>query len=275
MADGDRKHLTDSFRDSGAPSTRLLAADENPPFAVQNPGAASPFLLVGDHAGRRIPRKLGQLGLGAADLERHIACDIGVAGLGAALSDALGACFIAQRYSRLVIDVNRDPARSDSICERSDEIVVPGNLGLTPGDRAARTTEVFAPYHARIAAELDARGARPTVVVALHSFTPRMGGFDRPWRFGVLRMGKPPFSEAMLTRLRAERGDGHVGDNEPYRMDEVDYTVPRHAIGRGLDYLELEVRQDLMADAAGESAVAALLARLLPQALDDLSSGGA
>src|SRR6185369_14077819 len=175
-----------------------------PTMNVQKPGAESPFLLLGDHAGRGIPAWLGDLGVPPAEMDRHIAWDIGVAGLGRRLSDLLGATFISQTVSRLVIDCNRDPARADAICEVSDGTEVPGNLDLAPADRLHRIQEVFAPYHAAIAAELDARSHRPTVVVALHSFTPQMNGFARPWRFGVLHMGNSPFSAAVLARLRAE-----------------------------------------------------------------------
>ena len=245
----------------------LLQKGEAAPAIVQNPGAASPFVLLGDHAGRRIPRALAGLGLAPPTLDRHIAWDIGVAGLGRRLSAALGAVFIRQRYSRLVIDCNRDPARPDAMPEVSDGIPVPGNAALSEVDRRARIEAIAAPYHARIAAELDARAGRPTVVVALHSFTPVMQGFARPWRFGVLRLGPTPFSDAVLAELIAAAGAGVVGDNEPYRMDEVDYTIPRHAIARGLDYLELEVRQDLLAHASGQMEIAELLAGLLPRAL--------
>jgi predicted N-formylglutamate amidohydrolase len=237
---------------------------------VQNPGAPSPFLLLGDHAGRQIPAHLGDLGVPPAEMERHIAWDIGVAGLGRRLSEALDATFISHTVSRLVIDCNRDPARPDAICEVSDGTTVPGNVGLSSADRARRVAEVFQPYHAAIAAELDARAGRPTVVVALHSFTPAMNGFARPWLFGVLHMGDSPFSNAVLARLRAEPDGPEVGDNQPYVMDTVDFTVPHHAIGRGLEYLELEVRQDLLESTAGQAAVADRLARLLPQALADL-----
>jgi predicted N-formylglutamate amidohydrolase len=220
---------------------------------------------VGDHAGRDIPTQLGDLGLSAAALELHIACDIGVAGLGALLADALGATFIAQRYSRLAIDCNRDPARADAIAEISDGVAIPGNAGLSAAARAARVGEIFAPYHARIAKEIAARRAasQPTILLALHSFTPVMAGVARPWRFGVLHMGGSRFSDAVLGALRAALGAELVGDNEPYRMDGTDYTVPRHAIANGLDYLELEVRQDLIANPAGQAEVAALLAPLL------------
>jgi predicted N-formylglutamate amidohydrolase len=252
----------------------LLAPDERTVALALNPGAASPFLLLGDHAGREIPRVLGDLGLPAQELVRHIAWDIGVAGLGEALSGLLDAAFIRQRFSRLVIDCNRDPARADAIPEASDGAQIAGNRGLSPAARHARVAEVSEPYHAAVAAELDARAARglATTLISLHSFTPRMDGFERPWRFGVLHAENSPYSRAALARLRAEFGEALVGDNQPYRMDEVDFTIPRHAGGRGLDYLELEVRQDLIAEPAGQAEIAALIARLLPTALADLAA---
>ncbi|WP_334164803.1 N-formylglutamate amidohydrolase [Phenylobacterium sp.] len=237
-----------------------------------NPGAASPFLLVGDHAGREVPRALGDLGIAAAEMDRHIAWDIGVAGLGRRLAARLDAAFVRQRYSRLVIDCNRDPRRPDAICEASDGTVIPANRGLSPQARAARVDEVFRPYHGAIADQLDARAGRPGVLVALHSFTPEMAGARRPWRFGVLHLEDSPLSAAMLRRLRADLPAAEVGDNQPYRMDGTDFTVPCHAHGRGMDYVELEVRQDLIAQEAGQAAVAELLARLLPLALRDVLS---
>ncbi|MET0272548.1 MAG: N-formylglutamate amidohydrolase [Phenylobacterium sp.] len=245
-----------------------LSRDEGSPSIVANAGADSPFLLLGDHAGREIPFALGDLGVPKAEMDRHIAWDIGIAGLGARLAEALGACFIRQRYSRLVIDCNRDPARPDAFPEVSDGTPIPGNVGLTPAGRQARRAAIFEPYHAAIAAELDDRARRqlPTLLIALHSFTPAMGGFDRPWRFGVLHAEDSPYSLRVLQRLRAEVGEA-VGDNLPYKMDDVDYTVPFHARPRGLDYLELEVRQDTITEAAGQMAVAKLLERLLPDAL--------
>ena len=249
----------------------LLAPDERSVAVALNPGAASPFLLLGDHAGRDIPRQLEGLGLPPAELDRHIAWDIGVAGYGALLSQALDAAFIRQRFSRLVIDCNRDPARTDAIPEVSDGAAIPGNRDLSAPARQARIDEVAKPYHAAIAAELDRRAARgqATTLISLHSFTPRMNGFHRPWRFGVLHAGDSPYSRAVLARLRGGLGEALVGDNEPYRMDEVDFTIPLHAGGRGLDYLELEVRQDLVADASGRAEIAAFVARLLPMALAD------
>lgn len=241
---------------------------------AHNPGAASPFLFLGDHAGRAVPADLKGLGLSDGDSRRHIAWDIGVDGVGRRLSAALCATFIAQTVSRLVIDCNRAPERNDAICETSDGTEVPGNRHLTVADRRRRVSDIFEPYHAAIAAELDRRheAGLSTIVVALHSFTPTMAGLSRPWRFGVLHMGDSAFSRAVLARLQADLDPAEVGDNAPYQMDETDFTVPHHAIARGLDYLELEIRQDLVKDAAGEQAVAEFLGRLLPQTLQGMDA---
>ena len=138
----------------------------------------------------------------------------------------------------------------------------------------ARFDEVHSPYHARIAEVLDARAAAGVggVILSVHSFTPRMKGQDRPWRFGVLHEGDSPLSFAMLATLRAEPGLV-VGDNEPYAMDGIDYTVPLHARGRSLDYLELEIRQDLIAEPEGQAEVAAFLAEAFRRTLARMERG--
>jgi predicted N-formylglutamate amidohydrolase len=249
----------------------LLEADDPPPARVANAGGASPFLLIGDHAGRAIPRRLHGLGLPPGALDGHIAWDIGVAGLGARLARRLDACFIEQAYSRLVIDCNRRPGAADCVPPVSDGVTIPGNAGLGPGDLAARRADIAEPYQARISAMLDerqARGQRP-LLVSLHSFTPALQGKARPWRFGVLHRGDSALSTHVLALLRQALGE-EVGDNQPYAMDGTDNTVPLHADACGLDYLELETRQDLIADDAGQDEVAALIADLLTRALEGL-----
>jgi len=246
----------------------LLGIDEPKPVNAINEGASgSPFVLIGDHAGRRVPAALGDLGLPHDELARHIGWDIGVAELGGALSFLLDSPFISQVYSRLVIDCNRDPGRADSIVEIGDGTLVPANAGLSAEARAERVAEIFAPYHAAIGRALDAREDRPTAIVAVHSFTPVFAGFTRPWRFGVLHRGDSPLSAAMLAVLREAEGEAVIGDNQPYAMDTVDYSIPYHCDPRGLDYLELEVRQDLIAAAEDAEAMAEQLAPLLIEAL--------
>ena len=225
-------------------------------------------MLLGDHAGQAIPAKLGDLGVSRADLGRHIACDIGVAGLGRELARRLDAPFIHQTYSRLVIDCNRATSAKDSIAPLSDGTIVPGNADLTPAARQARITEIYDPYHARIAAELDARQAqgRRTILVSVHSFTPIFSGAQRKWRFGVLHRNDSVFSRAVLKELSA-RWPAEVGDNEPYAMEGIDFTIPFHADARGLDYLELETRQDTIAEARTQAAIGEEIEHVLRAAL--------
>jgi predicted N-formylglutamate amidohydrolase len=246
----------------------LLGPDEPQPVTFANEAGGSAFFLACDHGGRAIPRCLGRLGLSEQDTLRHIAWDIGIAGVGRCLSPLLDAAFISQAYSRLVIDCNRDPSVPSSIPEISEDTEIPGNRNLTEADRAARQNTIFRPYHDRIAAALDRRQAEGSapVLVALHSFTPVFKGVSRPWHVGVLFNRDARLAQPLLALLRAE-GDLTVGENEPYRVgDLTDYTVPVHGERRGLAHVEIEIRQDLIAEPAGQAAWAERLARLLPAA---------
>ena len=246
-----------------APS--LLARDEPSPVRVLRESGASDFVLTADHAGQLIPRRLASLGVSAAERERHIAWDIGIAGVTERLSDALDAAAVLQTYSRLVIDCNRDPAWPSAIPAISEHTAIPGNVDLSEADRAARTAEIFLPYHHRIAALLDARAAigRRSVLVAMHSFTPVFKGESRAMEVGVLYFRRTRLAEIMLDLLRNE-GDLTVGENAPYALTaDSDYSIPFHGERRGLEHVEIEIRQDLIATSDGQAAWADRFARLL------------
>ncbi len=248
--------------------TELLDANDPAPVEVHNPCGTSSFLIVCDHAGRAVPARLGDLGVPAAEWDRHIAWDIGAAGVCKALCPQLDAMCIAQTYSRLVIDCNRRPGHPTSIAPISDGTTIPGNLFLSEQQKAARVAGIFTPYQNAIADELDRRAAtgRPSVLIAMHSFTPVFAGVARAWQAGMLYNRDPRLAHALAALLR-EAGY-HVGDNEPYQLtDDSDYTVPVHAEQRGIPYIEIEIRQDLIADAEGQAIWAGLLATLLPRAL--------
>jgi predicted N-formylglutamate amidohydrolase len=248
---------------------RLLSEDELPPVRVLRPDANSPFFLTADHAGRAIPRRLADLGLPASELRRHIAWDIGIAGVTERLSESLGAIAVLQYYSRLVIDCNRRPEWVTSIPVISELTEIPGNSAPSPSERQARRREIFDPYHEEITRLLDRRqqARAPTIVVAMHSFTPVFKGVARTVEVGILFSSNDHdlrLPHIMLDLLRAE-GGLRVGENEPYAITGAsDYTVPVHGEGRGLPHLEIEIRQDLIANADGQAAWAARLARLLP-----------
>jgi len=241
----------------------LLGADEPGPVEVLRPEGEARFLLTADHAGRAIPQVLRDLGVSDAELGRHIACDIGIAGVTRRLSALMDAPAVLQYYSRLVIDCNRPAGAESAFPEISEATVIPGNLGLSEEAKAARREAIFAPYHAAIGRVIE---ARRMIYVALHSFTPVYLGIARPMHVAMLYNRAPRFSQALAGLLREEPGLV-VAENEPYSVsDETDYGVPVHAERRGLDYVEIEIRQDLIQDEAGQAEWAARLARLLPLA---------
>lgn len=253
--------------------TALLGEDEPDPVGVERADGSSRFFLTCDHAGQRIPRALGDLGVPAAERARHIGWDIGALGVASALSEFLGATLVTQRYSRLVIDCNRPVDSPDLICTRSEATDIPGNRALPPGEREARIGAIYAPYHARIARLLDQRAAaaRDTFYVAIHSFTPVYHGASRPWEVGVLYGDDRRLALPLLDTLRA-LGRFTVGDNEPYRIDDKDQGIPAHALARGLPNVLIELRQDLIATAAGQATWAARLASALESAAEAMGS---
>jgi len=253
------------------PATPLLGADDPPPFRVLDGNPDSPFLITCDHAGRTLPRALGNLGLPAEELERHIAWDIGAAKVTEHLARRLGSFAILQTYSRLAIDCNRPLGAQSSIAELSEATVIPGNRGVTPAEAERRARAIFRPYHERIERELERRerAGVPTVYVAVHSFTPRFLGVERAVHAGVLYGKDARFAHEVLARLRAE-GSFSVGDNEPYSVSELsDYGVIQHAERRSHPYVELEIRQDLIAGEPGQLEWAERLARILADAAHD------
>jgi predicted N-formylglutamate amidohydrolase len=204
-------------------------------------------LLVCDHASAAIPPELGGLGLTGADLRRHIALDIGAAELTRALAVDLDVPAVLAPWSRLVVDCNRAPDDSSAIVPCSDGTQVPGNAGLDPSARRARIDRYHRPYHETIDALLDR--IRPSDVapalIAIHSFTPRLNGSDRPWQIGILWDRDARLAAPLLAALRAE--PLVVGDNEPYSgRHPTNYTVDRHGAARGIPHVGIEVRQDLI-----------------------------
>ena len=251
---------------------RLLQSDEPPPFTSIRPAGASPFFLVCDHAGRLLPRALGSLGLPDHELTRHIAWDIGAADVARKLADKLECRLVLQNYSRLVIDCNRRLDRPDSIAQKSEDTAIPGNFAVTPAAARLRAREIFEPYHARIVEELDARAAHglPTVLLFMHTFTPVFRGVARTWHAGVLYHRDARLAHPLLAALRREAGF-EIGDNQPYAATALsDYGLVEHAERRGLPYVELEVRQDLVSDADGQTAWAERLARLIASTAREL-----
>jgi predicted N-formylglutamate amidohydrolase len=261
------------LNDSGDTSL-FLGSGEPAPVLEHNAAGRSPFLLTCDHYGRLIPRLLGDLGIAESELVRHIAWDIGIAGVAERLATHLDAHLLAQRYSRLVIDCNRPPHVASSIPIISEATTIPGNEGLSRESAATRRAQIFEPYHRRIDAVIDQRLAagRPTVLVSLHSFTPVYAGIARPWHVGTLYHRDKKLPPLLLKLFRAE-GDLVVGNNEPYAVsDETDYTIPAHGEARGLMNSGIEIRQDLIGDQSGQQQWADRLARIFAEIETELKT---
>jgi predicted N-formylglutamate amidohydrolase len=247
----------------------LLGADDPTVITVERAAGRSAVVLTADHAGRAIPRSLADLGLAEHELATHIAWDLGVAALGRRLSADLDACLIAHNYSRLVIDANRPPGAADSIPTRSERTRIAANENLSPAEARRREEMLFQPYHQGIRDVLDARRARgcPSILVALHSFTPVYMDVARPWHAGVLYGRDPRLGHLVRDGLHRD-ATLVVGDNEPYAVsDATDYTIVVHGEQRGIPHVELEIRQDLLARAADVQRWSERLGRVLEEAI--------
>jgi len=252
----------------------LLAADEPPAFQEFQIEGQSDFIIVADHASARIPRRLADLGLPDFELKRHIAWDIGALGVARRVAEILDAPLVAQNYSRLVIDCNRNPKFPTSIPRVSELREIPGNLDLSAAEIAARRAEIFDPYHRRIRDLIDARLAagRRVIVVAQHTMTNVYKDDRREMHAAVLYNRDRRFAGLVFDMLRREP-QLVVADNEPYFLsDETDYTIPHHAESRSLLHVEIEIRQDLVAEEAGQTEWAERIARTLEDARQGLDS---
>ena len=222
---------------------------------------SAPWLLIADHASSAVPPGI-DLGLAAELFDNHIALDIGTAVLTETLAERLRAPAILATVSRLVIDMNRDPAVADVIPAASDGHLIPGNLLLSPIERELRIGAIHAAYHDAIAVEIARR--RPAMLVSIHSFTPARAahpGESRPWPVAILYNRD---ARAALTGLAALRRAGFApGDNQPYSGRDLNYTMDRHAEMAGIPYLGFEVRQDGLADPGGIARWADVLAPVI------------
>lgn len=230
-------------------------ADSFPPFVRVDGNRATGVLILCDHASNALPPEYGTLGLDPRQLERHIGYDIGAAAVTHGLARRLGAPALLTTFSRLLIDPNRGDDDPTLIMRLSDGAVVPANARHTRAEREARIARFHRPYHQAIKAELDAMAALGQVplIVSIHSFTPNWRGTPRPWQVGILWDTDPRAAQAMIRAF--ERDPALVvGDNEPYDGALRNDTLYVHGSARGFPHALVEVRQDLIGDAAGAEA---------------------
>ena len=230
-----------------------LSPDWPPAVEILNAAGRSALILICEHASNHIPSQYARLGLDDEDLARHIAWDIGAADVTRALSKRLDATAFLSGYSRLLIDLNRPLHVADSIPQRSEATEIPGNCSLAVAERERRARLMFHPFHDSLRAHIDRRAAdgRRNVLIAIHSFTPVYLGQSRAWHAGVLFDKAEALGQALIAHLRRDPSL-NVDANVPYSVGaEEDYALVVHGDLLGNPAALIEIRNDLIADAAG------------------------
>ena len=243
----------------------LLNQDDPDKFEVLNQPSSTPVVLGCDHASKAIPISLNGLGLSDKARDNHIAWDIGAGAVTRRLSELLDATAILAGYSRLVIDLNRDPDDPASIPVKSDNIKIPGNKSLSAADRYSRKKEIYDPYHNQMAALLKTKRLNGVVPIlfSIHSFTPTMSGESRPWHVGVLWNRDARIANPLVEALSLHPDNLVVGNNKPYSGRKFAHTLDVQAGAHGYANCALEIRQDLVHSGNQVQYWANLLAKIL------------
>jgi len=255
----------------------LLGPNEDQSVLLERPEGASEIVLICEHASKKLPASLGNLGLDDKELASHIGWDIGALDVARRLSEALDATLVSQAYSRLAYDCNRPPESAAAVPERSEIYAIPGNFGLSRSDRQARVEALYVPFHQAIEQLLDKRIAegRKPVLITIHSFTPIYFGAERDGKLGILHDDDAGLAELMLDKA-IKLGINDVRRNYPYGVaDGVTHTLQRHGIARGIANVMIEIRNDLISSQAGQAAWSDVLLQLLDAFANPVSEGGA
>jgi predicted N-formylglutamate amidohydrolase len=237
------------------------------PYEIHGADRTSRWLITCDHATNHVPEDVngGDLGLPAADMSRHIAYDVGAAGVTTALADLLGAPAILSRFSRLVIDPNRGEDDPTLIMKLYDGTIIPANRHITPQEANRRLDAYWRPYHAALK-QLAAR-RQDTAIVAIHSFSPKLNGrAPRPWQIGILHAQDTVFGPTLVERL-AREPDLCVGDNEPYAGHLPGDSIDQHALTTPRPNVLIELRHDVIETDDQQHAWARRLAPILTEVL--------
>ena len=239
------------------------------PWIILGTPKAGGILVVCDHASNHVPDEI-DLGIDRQLMSQHIAYDIGVTGVASFLVELTFCAAFLATNSRLVVDLNRYPEDASAIPVTSDGYDIVGNH-LDAAARQARLARYFTPYHDALTDLLNRH--RPALILSVHSFTPRLETdplAERPWEIGVLYNEQELPSSMAIERLE---GEGLiVGDQLPYSGRQLNATMNRHAEANEIPYVGIEIRQDLIGDAAGQERFAAILGEMAQYVVERLAS---
>ena len=245
----------------------LLGENDPAPIEVVNADSASGIVLLCEHAGNRIPKALGDLGLSCDVIQSHRGWDLGAQDVARKLAERLKAPLVVQNYSRLVFDCNRPPKSPLAIPLISDEVPVPGNVALSEAQRSMRVDEIFLPMDAELNRLFACQPRR--AAFSVHSFTPRLGGAERLMHAGFLSRTQSGVARAMRTHIALRCPDMKLAVNEPYQIEtDGDWFIPAHAEPRNLVHCLIEIRNDQLRDSKGVGLWADLLAEAICASVD-------
>ena len=250
-------------------SLSLLTSQDPNPVEIIPASTPSPVLLVCDHAGDRIPLKLQEHSLPPEDMARHIAVDINAELVARVIAAEMNSTLVIQRYSRLVVDVNRPESSSELMPKISDETLIPFNQNISASERKARLDEIYFPYHNRIHELLDERRNSPSALVVIHSYTPRLSNGDfREWHIDLMSRTSMDFVHSLQNKIETAHPNLNVGISRIFQMhDKRDYTLPHHGESRDILNASIEVRNDMLASKEDIDGWGKLLASCLLAAL--------
>ncbi|MDE0308294.1 MAG: N-formylglutamate amidohydrolase [Acidiferrobacterales bacterium] len=246
-----------------------LLSDTDPfPVRLQEPDSPSNILVVCDHAGNLIPIALHDRNVSSADLSTHIAIDISAYAVAVRLAENLNSTLVSQRYSRLVVDMNRPTSSNQLMPAQSDEVRIPFNQDLDDTERQARLDEIYMPYHNEIGRQLDKIG-ESAVLVAMHSFTPKLRNApERIWHVDLMTRTHSALAGNLQQQLEIEFPDLQIGQGKVFQIsDKTDFTVPFHGESRKIPNISIEVRNDLLQSESDIDRWASVLTRCIPESL--------
>jgi len=245
-----------------------MGKTEHIPFIIEGAERKGRWVVTCDHASNAVPDFVagGDLGLPQADMERHIAYDVGAAGLAIALAERLDSPAVLSQFSRLVIDPNRGEDDPTLLMKLYDGTIIPGNRAAGPADREERLDKLHRPYHSALGKLVATRDA--PVICAIHSFTPQLRGrAARPWEVGILYADDDRLARPLIAACEA--AGWCTGDNEPYLGHLPGDSIDQHALRAGHPNVLIELRNDLIEDEVGQTLWADNLAPILTKVLAD------
>ena len=225
-------------------------------------------LIIADHASNYVPKENNNLGLPISFLNQHIAFDIGVKELILDLSNRLKCKVIQGKYSRLLIDLNRDLDDPTVIPVIVDRKIIPGNIRLSKSEVKLRVKKIYKKYHNEIDRTIKTENVK--VILSIHSFNPIFKNKKRHLEFGILSNEDKNLSSIIIDQLRLQKLN--VGDNKPYKGNLIGDSMYRHGLRNKLPHALIEVRNDLLSNPTKIKRVSRLLHKTIVNSLKKLAS---